>query len=84
MMAAAAIAADSVYSAVARTSLAVGSGTFFGLMGEDTALSTAALVEKGGRHVAARHEAGAVGLADGYASATASSVSVWSLVARDC
>jgi thiamine pyrophosphate-dependent acetolactate synthase large subunit-like protein len=40
--------------------------TFFGLMGEDTAALTVELSRAGARYVPARHEAGVVGMADGY------------------
>ncbi|MGW4421420.1 thiamine pyrophosphate-binding protein [Streptosporangium sp. NPDC004631] len=48
----------------------LGTRACFGLMGEDTAHLTAALVAEGVRYYSARHEAIAVGMADGYAAAT--------------
>jgi thiamine pyrophosphate-dependent acetolactate synthase large subunit-like protein len=59
-----------VYSAVANALLELQPAAFFGLMGEDTALLTAELSEAGVTYVAARHESGAVGMAEGYAWAS--------------
>ena len=58
------------YRAVAARLRAEGFARFSGLMGEDTAGLTTALVEHGARYVAARHETTAVAIADGYARAT--------------
>lgn len=48
----------------------LGADVFFGLMGEDTAGVTVALIERGLRYVSTRHEAAAVGMADGYSWAS--------------
>lgn len=55
---------------IARELARLGTRACFGLMGEDTAHLTAALVAEGMRYYGARHEAIAVGMADGYAAAT--------------
>jgi len=55
-----------VASVIADELCAVGVDTVFGLVGEDTVALMATLVAAGVRYVGTRHEAGAVGMADGY------------------
>lgn len=47
-----------------------GFDTVFGVMGEDTAALTVGIIEHGTRYLGSRHEAVAVGMADGYSWAS--------------
>ena len=58
------------YQALTRELLAIGTTAVFGVMGEDTAALTADLIAAGIPYYGARHEAGAVTMADGYSWAT--------------
>jgi thiamine pyrophosphate-dependent acetolactate synthase large subunit-like protein len=57
----------SVVDVVARSVLDAGGDVAFGVVGSGNFTVTAALVEQGGRFVAARHEGGAACMADAYA-----------------
>lgn len=57
---------------VGRTLAALGIEAAFGVVGSGNYVPTDALVRGGATHVAARHEAGAVGMADGYFRSTGS------------
>jgi thiamine pyrophosphate-dependent acetolactate synthase large subunit-like protein len=59
-----------VADAVGETLAAHGVDTVFGLLGSGNLVVTNALVERGARFVAARHEGGAVCMADGWARVT--------------
>jgi acetolactate synthase I/II/III large subunit len=59
-----------VYHVLADELVALPTRAAFGLMGEDTAALTTELVGRGIDYYATRHEAGAVGMADGYSWAT--------------
>jgi thiamine pyrophosphate-dependent acetolactate synthase large subunit-like protein len=59
-----------VVDAVARSVLEAGGDLAFGVVGSGNFTVTAALVEQGGRFVAARHEGGAACMADAYARVT--------------
>jgi thiamine pyrophosphate-dependent acetolactate synthase large subunit-like protein len=56
-----------VSEVVGRTVHALGGDVVFGLMGSGNLAVTNAIVAAGGRFFSARHETGAVGMADGYA-----------------
>src|SRR4051794_3757761 len=56
-----------VSEVVGRTVHALGGDVVFGLMGSGTRAVTTAIVAAGGRFVSARHETGALCMADGYA-----------------
>jgi acetolactate synthase-1/2/3 large subunit len=58
------------YQALTTELVALGTQAVFGVMGEDTAALTADLIGAGIPYYGARHEAGAVAMADGYAWAT--------------
>lgn len=55
-----------VYDVVARTLEALGANPLFGVIGDVNMRYIAAFRERGGRYVAAAHEAGAVAMADGF------------------
>jgi thiamine pyrophosphate-dependent acetolactate synthase large subunit-like protein len=55
-----------VSEAVGRTVHALGGDVVFGLMGSGNLAVTNAIVAAGGRFFSARHETGAVCMADGY------------------
>ncbi len=59
-----------VYEAIADAMKAWGVEAVFGLMGEETAWLTVALTDRGIPYYMARHEATAVGMADGYSRAS--------------
>jgi thiamine pyrophosphate-dependent acetolactate synthase large subunit-like protein len=59
-----------VVDLVARSVLDAGGDVAFGVVGSGNFTVTAALVERGGRFVAARHEGGAACMADAYARVT--------------
>jgi acetolactate synthase-1/2/3 large subunit len=66
----AAVGLRAAYQALTGELLALDTRALFGVMGEDTAALTADLIAAGIPYYGARHEAGAVGMADGYAWAT--------------
>src|ERR687888_2686926 len=59
-----------VVDAVARCVLEAGGDVAFGVVGSGNFTVTAALVQQGGRFVAARHEGGAACMADAHARVT--------------
>jgi thiamine pyrophosphate-dependent acetolactate synthase large subunit-like protein len=69
-MTATAVPLSAAYQALTRALLALETRAVFGVMGEDTAALTSDLIAAGIPYYGARHEAGAVGMADGYAWAT--------------
>ena len=56
-----------VTDAVAATLAGLGADTVFGVVGSGNFHITNALISQGARYVAARHEGGAAGMADGWA-----------------
>jgi acetolactate synthase-1/2/3 large subunit len=64
------IAGRHLYESLTDELLALPVRAVFGLMGEDTAALTTDLVRRGIPYYATRHEAGAVGMADGYSWAS--------------
>jgi acetolactate synthase-1/2/3 large subunit len=58
------------YHLVAEQIAAAGVRDLFGVVGDDTIATVTELVDRGVRYHAARHEAAAVGMADGYSWAT--------------
>src|ERR671924_1228065 len=63
-------AQTTVVDAVARCVLEAGGDVAFGVVGSGNFTVTAAFVQQGGRFVAARHEGGAVCMADAHARVT--------------
>ncbi|MBV9818784.1 MAG: thiamine pyrophosphate-binding protein [Solirubrobacterales bacterium] len=64
------VAGTTVAQVVGHALGALGVDTVFGLIGSGNAVATNALVAAGARYFAARHEAGATGMADGWARTT--------------
>lgn len=61
-----------VYEAIADELTGLSVTQVFGLMGEDTATLTSELIDRGIAYYSARHESGAIGMADGYSWASGS------------
>lgn len=59
-----------LYRVLADQLHALGTTRCFGVMGEDTAALTVAAIERGIRYLGTRHEAAAVGMADGFSWAS--------------